>query len=89
MGDIFYLCYNYTMIQVAWVLSLIAAFSLGYSFRGFAKRVKAVEVAIAQKIDEPIEVEEESPSDIIDPYDEVAEAKYEMAQEMKRLNQIK
>jgi hypothetical protein len=75
------------MIYLAWILSLIATALLGYHYKGVTKRVIEVEKAVAQKIDKP-EAIEESPSEIIDPYDAVAEAQYAMEQERKRLDAI-
>lgn len=76
------------MLYLCWILSVICAFGLGFGLRNLHEDVQEVKKAIAQKIDKP-EVEEESPSEILDPYDEVAEAKYAMEQEMARLNKIK
>lgn len=68
---------------------VIVAFVLGYRFQSLQKRVEVVEEAIKQKIDKPIEAEEESPSSIIDPYDSVQTAIYEANKERERLNAIK
>lgn len=75
------------MFYLAFVIALIASFFLGYNYKGLTKRVAEVEKTVAKKIDKPKEVEE-SPSQLIDPYDVVSEAKYAMEQERKRLDAI-
>lgn len=71
-----------------WAFSLVLAFLFGYRFKQFSERLDIVEEVIKQKIDKPKEVEE-SPSQLIDPYDVVAEAIYEAEKERKRLDAIK
>lgn len=76
------------MFYLAFVVSLIAAFFLGYNYRGLTKRVIEIEKTIAQKIDKPKEIED-SPSEIIDPYDSVQQALYEAKKQQDKLNAIK
>lgn len=73
------------MTYLTWLLSLIAAFYLGYNFRGLAKKVEVLEEAVKAKIDKPPIVEEPE-SLLIDPTDEVQTAIYEHNKEMERLN---
>lgn len=68
---------------IAWVISLIAVFWLGYFARDVNNRVVKLEDKIKQKADKPVE---ESPSILVDPTDEVQNAQYELEQMQKRLN---
>lgn len=73
------------MVYVAWIISVIATFLLGFHMREFKKRIEVVEKAIEAKVDkkpEPVE----PPSTLIDPTDEVQTAIYERDKLMERLN---
>lgn len=72
------------MIYIAWVLSLILAFGLGYFFSSLTGKIEQLEVQLQQKADKPEEIEK--PSELIDPYDEVQTALYEQKKMMDRLN---
>lgn len=73
------------MELLAWAITLIATFGLGYIFRSLKDRVKAVEEMLKQKVDRPKKPEEPQ-STLIDPLDEIQEARFEMEQRMKKLN---
>lgn len=72
------------MIYIAWIISLVVTFYLGYKFGELEKKVKKIQETVKQKIDKP--KQEEPQSEIIDPLDEVQTAMYEHKQLMKRLN---
>lgn len=73
------------MIYIAWVLTLIAAFTLGYIFRNLTDRVKIVEEKLEKKIKQDIKTEER-PSLLIDPLDSVQEALWQQKKLMEKLN---
>lgn len=72
------------MIYIAWTMTVIAAFGLGYYLRSLQATIQVLETTIRRKVDKP--VEEEPPSVLIDPYDAVAEAKYAQERLMESLN---
>lgn len=69
----------------ATVVACIAAYLLGYYMRGLAKKIEQLEDVIKSKVDKK-PVKQEPTSIIIDPLDEVAEAKHAHDLMMKRLN---
>lgn len=75
------------LIALTWVITVVAAFFLGYFLRGLTKKIAQLEQAIAQKVDKkPEEPEPEPVSELIDPTDPIANAKWEHDQLMKKLN---
>lgn len=71
-------------MAIAWVLSLVGAYLLGYHIADIRKRIADLASIIKSKVDkEPIE---EPKSEIIDPDDPVKEAMWEHEQMLKRLN---
>jgi len=67
-----------------WALSVVAAFGLGYYFHSLNEKIHRLEQEVRQKIDKP---PEEPSSEIIDPFDEVQQAQYELKKRMQDLNQ--
>lgn len=72
------------MIYLAWLLSLLAAFTLGYKIGDLTKQVKTLQQAVKAKADKP--AKKEPVSEVIDPYDEVQTAIYERNKMMEKLN---
>lgn len=73
------------LIALIWVITVVAAFFLGYFLRGLTKKIAQLEQAIAQKVDKKPE-EPEPVSELIDPTDPIANAIYERDKLMKKLN---
>lgn len=73
------------MIFVAWIISLIAVFFLGYYFRGIHIKIEHIEKVVEAKVDKKPVVEESS-TVFIDPYDEISRAQNEHDQLMRKLN---
>lgn len=71
------------MLLVAWVLSLIAAFYLGYFIRSFKNKIEFLEEQVKSKIDKP---KEEPKSFLYDPLDPVQQAMLDQEALMKKLN---
>ena len=71
------------MLYIAWGISVIVAFALGYYIRKVTDRIESLEAQLKQKVDKP---EKEAPSQLVDPYDEVQTAIYERDKLMKKLN---
>jgi hypothetical protein len=71
------------MIYLAWIISLIGVFLLGYHYGNISKKVKQLEVEVKKKIEKP---QEEPESMLIDELDPVQTAQYELEQQNKRLN---
>lgn len=69
----------------AWLLSVIAAFVLGYDFRGLTKRVEQLEEVVKSKVDKTPVIEEPQ-STLIDPADPIQNAIYEHSKMMEKLN---
>lgn len=69
----------------AWIISLVAAYFLGYHIAGIRKKVIELEEVIKLKVDKQPEVEEPK-STLIDPDDPVQQAKWERERMMERLN---
>lgn len=67
-----------------WVVSLAVAFYCGYHYRSLVNAVEFLVEAV-NKLPHK-EVEQESPSSVIDPDDPIAMAKFEHERAMKRLN---
>ncbi len=68
---------------IAWLISLIVVFGLGYHYGSIVKKVKQLEVEVKKKIDQP---KEEPESTLIDPLDPVKAAQYELEEQQKLLN---
>lgn len=73
------------MLYIAWILSVMAGFMLGYYFRKLTVKIEELEEVVKAKVDKP-EVIEDPPSTLIDPLDPVKEAMWEHDQLMKKLN---
>lgn len=72
------------MLYALWVLSLVAAFTGGYYASRFLSRIRALEEALKTPV---VSKEPEKPqSSLIDPLDEIAEARYEQEKLMESLN---
>lgn len=71
------------MIYIAWVISLVAVFLLGYHFRGLTKKIEHLETQVKKKVSKP---KEEPESELIDLTDPVAEARYQQKKLMEDLN---
>lgn len=72
------------MIILAFVLSVIAAFSAGYKYERLLKTLKEIQESIKQKAD--AKKPEEEKSSFVDPFDPVLLAKIEHDRVMKTLN---
>jgi hypothetical protein len=70
------------MIELAWVISLIAAFLLGYRIKVVTEEIKTVKVALSEKVSKP--KKEEQKSMILDP--DVINYQKDFDERMKRLN---
>lgn len=68
---------------LAWVLSVIAAFFLGFYLRTIKDTVEITKEALKTKIEKK---PEEPKSMLIDPLDPISEAKYEMERRNRILN---
>lgn len=73
------------MIYLVWLLSLVAAFGLGYKLRDITSKIEVVQTLLKEKVDKQPD-EPEPISNLIDPTDEVQTAIYEHDQLMKKLN---
>lgn len=71
---------------LAWAVTLVAAYVLGYHVRGLAKKIEHLEQVIQSKVDKKPEPPEPV-STLIDPADPVQEAIWAREQELKRMNQ--
>lgn len=74
--------------MLAWVVSLIAVFFLGFHIKDIWIRITVLEKQVKTKIDKKSEPEE-AKSEIIDPTDEVQTAIYEAKRMQDKLNEIK
>ncbi len=73
------------MLYIAWIISLIGAFYLGYQCKIILKRVETLEEVVKIKVDKP-KISDLPQSEFIDPYDEVQTAQFEHQQMLKKLN---
>lgn len=73
------------MIYLAWVLSLVATFFLGYYLRNVVEKINTIEKAVKAKVDKRPQLEEPK-SELIDLDDPVKEAMYRHKREMEKLN---
>lgn len=73
------------MIYLAWVVSLVAVFWLGYKLNKLTFHVKKLAEKIEKKRDKPEPVQTVSDV-VIDPLDPIQAAKFEHTQMMKKLN---
>lgn len=73
------------MLWILWAISLVAAFSLGYLLQGLLSKIKRLEEEVKKKVDKK-EPAPEKKSELIDPYDPVQTAQWELTQRMKDLN---
>lgn len=71
------------MTELAWVISILAALYIGYSYQRLLQAIRAIKEALPKKVDKP---SEEKKSDILDPYDVTNRAREEHEAMMKRLN---
>jgi len=71
------------MLYIAFTLGIIASFCLGYYIRSLRSKIEALETTVKQKVDKP---PEEAQSTVIDPYNEVQTAQFELEQMNKKLN---
>lgn len=71
------------MVVLAWVLSLIAVFLLGYEIQRIKHMALSLRAKVVEKFEEP---PEEPDSVIVDPLDPIQQAKYEREQLMKDIN---
>jgi len=69
---------------LAWVLSVIAVFFLGYYLRNLKELVKTTQEALKTKVEK--KPAEEPKSFLIDPLDEIQTAQYEMEKRNRMLN---
>lgn len=72
------------MLYVAWMLSVIVSFYLGYHFRILTQKIELIEEAVKTKVDKKVETE--TVSEVIDPLDPVQNAIYEHNKMMEELN---
>lgn len=70
----------------AWILSLVAIFVLGFYIRGLAKKIVELDQEMKTKVNKKPEPTEPQ-SQIIDPYDPVAEAVYQHRKMMEKINE--
>lgn len=72
------------MIYLAWILTLIASFCLGYKFKHITERVEVIEAEIKKKVEKPTE---EPESFIVDELDEIQVAQAEHKKMLDELNE--
>lgn len=72
------------MTVLAWVLSCIATFFVGYHYRELKVALASLRVSLEKKKDVP--TQNEGKSVFIDPLDPIQQAKYEHERMMKELN---
>lgn len=72
-------------MAIAWVLSILAALVIGYLYRDVRDRLKDIYDLLKEKKDKKPQVEKPT-SNLIDPLDIEAEAKYQYEQTLKRMN---
>lgn len=73
------------MIQLAWVLSLIFAFGLGFAFERIRFWIVELRAVVMSKVDKKV-VTPAPPSSFIDFDDPMTAAKFEFEERMKDLN---
>lgn len=71
------------MSYLAWAVSIVASFLLGYSFGRMGQKIKALDMELKRKVDK---VDEEAKSLLVDPTDEIQTAIFEAEQMRKKLN---
>ena len=72
------------MVALAWVISLIAVYYLGYSHAALLRLIKSIKISTEKKQAPPKPVE--SLSTIVDPLDMIQNAKWEYEQQLKAMN---
>lgn len=69
----------------AWMITVAGAYFLGYYLHRMKQRIEILEETVKMKIDKKPVVKEPE-SSLLDPLDEIEEAKWQHAQLMKKLN---